>query len=198
MVDKLKNYVSPRGLFKYPHLTRADTKFNPDGEYKVSLVWKNGEAKDFVNLLETEHKTSVELAKKKNQGKSIKTAKVPFKVNEETKEIEATFKLKAVGKSAKTGNTWSHKPAIFDAAGKPMEIKEIIYGGSEGKISYQIVPWYTPMLGAGITLRMKAVQILKLVTGSGGTSDSYGFAKETGYEHIEQEKEEVIQSTSDF
>jgi len=79
MVDKLKNYVSPRGLFKYPHLTRADTKFNPDGEYKVSLVWKNGEAKDFVNLLETEHKTSVELAKKKNQGKPTKTAKVPLK-----------------------------------------------------------------------------------------------------------------------
>ena len=140
MVDKLETHVTSKATFKYPHLTKPDVKFNPDGEYKVTLVFKNGEGKDFVNKIEDEYKKSVELAKSNNQGKTIKSAAPPYKVNE-AGEVEATFKLKAVGKSSKTGNTWSQKPAIFDASGKPAEIKEIIYGGSEGKVSYNIVPW---------------------------------------------------------
>lgn len=198
MVDKLETYVSPKATFKYPHLTKPDTKFNPDGEYKVTLVLDNDEGKDFVNLIEAEHKKSVELAKSRNQGKTIKSASMPYKINDEG-NVEATFKLKAVGKSSKTNNTWSQKPAVFDASGKPAEIKEIIYGGSEGKVSYNIVPWYTPMLGASVTLRLKAVQILKLVTGGGGNGTSYGFAKEEGYEHKETEQEvEVAATESDF
>ena len=44
MVDKLETHVTSKATFKYPHLTKPDVKFNPDGEYKVTLVFKNGEA----------------------------------------------------------------------------------------------------------------------------------------------------------
>ena len=198
MVDKLKNYVSPKAVFKYPHLTKADTKFNPDGEFKVTLCMKPDAAKDFVNLIEDEFKKSIELAKERNQGKTIKSANLPYKINEETGDVEATFKLKAVGKSSKTGNTWSQKPAIIDANGTPMQIEEIIYGGSEGKVSFNVVPWYTPMLGASVTLRLKAVQILKLVTAAEGAGESYGFQKEEGYQHQQKEMGEVTADASDF
>ena len=33
------------------------------------------------------------------------------------------------------------------------------------KIAYALVPYFTPMLGAGITARLKAVQVIELVEG---------------------------------
>ena len=92
MVEKLQNYVTSSGTFKYPHLQKADTKFNPDGEYKVTLVFENGDAKQFTTLIEEQFKKSVETAKLKNKGKSIKTANLPYKTNDDGK-VEATFKL---------------------------------------------------------------------------------------------------------
>jgi hypothetical protein len=186
MVDKIQSHVTGSATFKYPHLQKADTKFNPDGEYKVTLIFDNSDAEDFTKLVDEELKKSIANAKLKNNGKSIKTANVPYKTNDEGK-LEATFKLKAVGKSSKTGNTWTQKPAIFDAKGKPAELTETIWGGTKGKVSYQIIPYYTAMIGAGVTLRLKACQILELVTGQSG-GDSYGFSKEEGYEHKDEAK----------
>lgn len=37
------------------------------------------------------------------------------------------------------------------------------------------------MAGAGISLRLKAVQVINLVAGGGGTGESYGFGEEDGY-----------------
>ena len=93
----------------------------------------------------------------------------------EAGEVEATFKLKAVGKSSKTA-TLGHNLHL-DASGKPAEIKE--HGGSEGKVSYNIVPWYTAMLGASVSLRLEGVQILKLVTGGGETVSPMDLLKKT-------------------
>jgi acyl-CoA-binding protein len=187
MVNKLKSHVTSSGIFKYPHLQgQGDTKFNPEGQFKVTLVWENGDATDFCSLIDESHKKSIEQAKLQNKGKSIKTANVPYKLNED-KKVEATFKLNAVGKSSKTGNTWTQKPAIFDAKGNPMELKETIWGGTKGKISFQIVPYYTAMIGAGVSLRLKACQVLDLVTGQVG-GDSFGFSEEDGYEYKKQSK----------
>ena len=188
MVNKIESHVTGLTTFKYPHLQKADTKFNPDGEYKVTVIFENGDGEVFSKLIEQEFKKSVENAKLQNKGKSIKTANLPYKTNEDG-QLEATFKLKAVGKSSKTGNTWTQKPAIFDAKGKPADLTETIWGGSKGKISYQIIPYYTAMIGAGVSLRLKACQIIDLVTGQTGGS-SFGFSEEDGYEAKKQTQAE--------
>ena len=51
------------------------------------------------------------------------------------------------------------------------------------------------MIGAGVSLRLKACQILELVTGQAG-GDSFGFQKEDGYEHKQEEADATFEQTS--
>ena len=44
MDDKYVKLVTPKGVAKYPWLTKADTKFNPDGVYKTDLLISSEEA----------------------------------------------------------------------------------------------------------------------------------------------------------
>ena len=51
-----------------------------------------------------------------------------------------------------------------------MPASQIIWGGSLMKVAYQLIPYNSPAIGAGVSARLKAVQITKLVEGSGSTS----------------------------
>ena len=50
-------------------------------------------------------------------------------------------------------------------------MKEQVWSGSEMKVSADMIPYYTAMAGAGVSLRLKAVQITKLVEGGAGADD---------------------------
>jgi hypothetical protein len=79
-----------------------------------------------------------------------------------------------MGKNKETGEEYSRKPTLFDAAGKEEDVN--IGGGSKLKVAVVPYCWYTASLGAGITLQPKAVQVLDLVTwGDGGSAQAYGF-----------------------
>jgi hypothetical protein len=45
---KLKKLTSPVGTAIYPHLSKPDTKFNEDGEYRVNLRLSMDDAKPLV------------------------------------------------------------------------------------------------------------------------------------------------------
>ena len=57
-----------------------------------------------------------------------------------------------------------------------------VWSGSEMKVSAELVPYYTAMVGAGVSMRLRAVQITKLVEGGNGNAKGYGFGEEEGYE----------------
>ena len=96
------------------------------------------------------------------------------------------FKMKASGKDKKTGKPWSRKPTIFDAKGKPMTPVPSIWGGTIGKVSFEVGPYFVQgQAMAGISLSLNAVQIIELRSGGGGTAESYGFGEEDGYEYDE-------------
>jgi len=68
------------------------------------------------------------------------------------------------------------------------------------KVAYQAVPYFTPMLGAGVSLRLKAVQVIKLVQGK---SDNNIFKEEDGFESKSNSESEnsnapTVQTSSDF
>ena len=180
MVNTNPRYVSPLGVAVYPYLHKPDTKFNPDGDYKTTLRIAKADAKDIIKLIDEAIVASTNHVKK-NGSKSVKTANPPYK-NDENGDYLINFKLKAKVNNKKTGNSWSQKPALFDATGKPIAKNTIVWGGSEMKVSYELVPYHTTLVGAGVSLRLKAAQILKLVSGEGAAASSYGFAKEEGFE----------------
>jgi hypothetical protein len=182
-MSKAKNprYTTPAGVAQYPRLTTPDTKFNPDGEYKVKLEIPGDSATDLVTFLDEQFELAVAKAKKENPGKKIKEGNAPYETDEDTGKVVVNFKLKAKV-TPKNGEPFEQRPALFDAKGKP--IKDVnVGGGSTMKVAYEIVPYYTAIAGAGISLRLKAAQILNLVEYSGGASaEGYGFGEEEGYE----------------
>ena len=192
MTEKKKRnprYVTDVGVAIYPYLTAPDTKFNADGEYKVKLRLnpdsmirdvQGREIADVQTFLDDMMLKALEKAKAENKGR-IKEGDPPYIIDDETGDLLVNFKLKAVVRT-KEGSTFSQKPALFDAKGKPIT-PESIWGGSKIKVSFEVVPYYTKIAGAGVTLRLRAAQVLELVTGgSGGSAESYGFGEEEGYE----------------
>lgn len=175
-----KLFTTPRGVLAYPYLIKPDTKFNAKGVYttKLRLSGAGGQAlaKQVAELMKEAHDAAVkEQAEKGKKGK-VKQADAPFKFDEETGEYEFSFKMVASGVK-KDGTEYTQRPALFDAAAKPITQDIKIGGGTEAKVSFEAFPFFTKLVGAGVSLRLKAVQILKLVEW-GGDGSYYGFDNE--------------------
>lgn len=198
MAEKRKRkptYITEVGVAIYPWLTKADTRFNNDGEYhsKVRLpadskIKVGDEQVELLEFLEDAAAEALAAAKKEAGGgakaKKIKAADLPIGDHEdddgnETGDKVFNFKMKAVVKP-KDGDPFKQKPKLFDAQGKEIHPRSL-FGGSKIKVAFQVIPFYTALVGAGISLRLKAVQVIELVEGQGGTAESYGFGKEEGY-----------------
>ena len=189
--------ISEIGEAIYPHLNKPDVRFSEAGEYKVTLKVAKSDATAMLKLYNSAIEDALKLAEQNHKGKGIKNAPKPF--TEEDNYVFFKFKMKATGVNQKTKEKFSQKPQLFDAKKNPIPLSTIIWGGSKMRVAFNLVPYYTPMLGAGITARLKAVQVIELVEGK----DSNLFEKEDGYEAtpkpevISNETSEV-QESKDF
>jgi len=196
-----KTVISPKGIAAYPRLNKPDTQFDANGVYKAPLKIDTDEQagakfKDYLDdLAEKAFDQAVAEAVEKGEFKTealarkkIKRADLPYSVvededGEETSVIKVNFKMKARVKSRKTGEEFELKPKIFDAHKNELAKCPAVYSGSVLKVAFKPIFWYTKQLGAGVKLQLEAVQIIELVSGSGGgDADSYGFGEEDGYE----------------
>jgi hypothetical protein len=198
-------YVSDTGIAIFPYLIEPDTEYNADGEYKVKLrlspdaeLYDNkrkslGSIQEFLDeMLEK----SVEKAKQDNpKVKKIKEADAPYTFDDDNGDLLVNFKLKASG-TTRDGKPFTQAPALFDAKGKPFDGEEI-WGGSKIKVSFEVVPFYTKLIGAGITLRLKAAQIIELRQGGGASAENYGFGEEEGYEAEDETADSGFASEED-
>ena len=196
--------VSPVGVSQYAWLTTPDTRFDETGHYKTNLIINAKEAQSLKAQIDAEIKKSVALAKEKAKGKAIKEAPRPY--DDEMIDGKASgnviFKFKTKAKIiAKDGKVIPNRVALFDSAGKPM-IDANVWSGSEMKVSAELIPYYTAMAGAGVSMRLRAVQVTKLVEGGSSNAKGYGFEKvKDGYEQPEAvavEENVSQEATSDF
>jgi len=179
-MDKKYNRVrltSPKGVAMYPKLNRADTKFNEDGVYSTKLLVSKEEATSFVQSVKQLLKEYYEETCKQQKKNKLKLADYPWKENEDGDKLEINFKLPAKVKT-KNGEIIEMRPALFDSKGTPCD--KLIGGGSTIKIGCEASPWFVPALGVGVTLRLRAVQVIDLKEpSSGGSSfESFGFSSE--------------------
>jgi hypothetical protein len=58
-----------------------------------------------------------------------------------------------------------------------------IWGGSEIRVNGTIGGYYTSLIGVGVALRLRAVQVIQYVEGSGDGATRFGFEETAGYEH---------------
>lgn len=183
--ERNKMFTTPKGIAAYPWLTKPDTKFKQAGEFSIRLKVPADEAAGLVKLIEEAREANFAAVKADNPKKIVKEADPPYRPElddegNETGNILFTFKQSAVIKT-KDGEIIKVTIKIFDAKGQPI-VGKIVGAGSTVKVAFQLNPFYTALIGAGIGLRLKAVQVIDLIEPQGGSASSYGFGEEDGYE----------------
>lgn len=198
MTDKIKPYkgTTPRGVFSWPKLIEPDYGSkehpDPDGSYKVQLILNKEQAEKLIKQLEPEFEKAVEIGREAFAKLPVATRKklgdlkvADFYTEVYDKETEEPtgdyvfkFKTKASG-TTKDGKAWERKVPLFDAKGVPAKNIKAIWGGSEGKVSFSATPYFVAGQGtAGLSLRLEAVQILKLSSGGARSASEFGFGAE--------------------
>lgn len=198
-------YVTPAGTAIWPSLNRPDDR-PINGKpvtpaYKVRLrfpaevfcnepVTERGQSigKSLKELLDEAGQRAFDEARSeaKVQVRKTLTQYVPYieELDEQTEEptgyYVVSFKANAEFKD-KQGRIQKVSIGLFDAKGNP--VTEDVGSGSTIKVAFSIVPFMNPAAkNAGVTLRLRAAQVLSLVPPGGGTADSFGFGVEEGYE----------------
>ena len=185
--EKHVRVVSPVGISQYAWLTKADTEHDKDGVYKTNLLVKTDEAQPLIKQIDDEIAKSIKLAQETNK-KTQASPYPPYKaeVDAEGNETGYTvFKFKTKAKiHAKDGTIIPNRVAIFDSKGTPL-VDANVWSGSEMKVSAELIK-YSTHIGAGVTMRLRAVQITKLIEGGNGNAKGYGFDEvDGGYENTE-------------
>lgn len=216
--------VSPRGRFNWPRLNAPDYGSkeypNPDGSYRVDLILKGDapETKKFIAALKPHYEEALEAAKAAFKGLKVETRKklknvtenplfteVYDKESEEpTGEIMFRFKMGASGerkKGPKAGTRWTRKPTIFDSKGNRMVKVPDIWSGSEGRISFEVRPYFiNGTAAAGLSFGLEAVKLLSLVSGGERSAEGFGFGDDDGdgyeYSAAEQADDEMSSDES--
>ena len=188
MAQQPIEFTTPKGIAQYPWLSKPDTKFSEEGVYKVNLILPKAEAIPLLKQINGVFAENVDKEIKKAKGKDIKKANPPYfeeldDAGQPTGNVILKFKSR-------------YKPAVFDAKGIPM-VDSSIWGGSEIKVNGSIAPYYTVLIGAGVSLRLGGVQVIQYVEGRTGGAERFGFQEEVGYEHKAPETfEEVVKEAS--
>ena len=198
---KFPRITTPIGTAQWPWLKEPDTKFDKDGVYRVNLRMTKEEGESTVKEITKILDSYVKQLKDDPQNKNIKIGPLPIKDVEDedgvpTGEIEFKFKMKAVVGSG--ADKWEQRPAIFDSQKRPMS--ENIGGGSRMRIGAELIPYNSPAVGVGISLRLKTVQVIDLVEFGGGLDpDSWEFDKEDGFVTSgETSENSTMQNDHDF
>lgn len=171
---KLKTEISPKGIFVYPWLTKPDTEYNAAGEYKLSLRVGAEEAAPLMKLIDDAVAANLK-AVEKDKGKKVKRVDPPYIV-EDDGTVLFRFKMTASGKRKDSGEDWSQKPVLKDHKLSDLSDDVSIWGGTVGRVAFSIFPYFVAGTGAGVKLRLKAVQVIKLVSGG----SDFGFDEEPG------------------
>lgn len=203
--------VTPVGVASYPYLNKPDTKYNADGEFKVSLALGGEETEALraqIDEMTAEYgekvkaelqeklaaaKTGAEKAKIKKAIEGL-TINLPYSESvDDDGEPDGgyilKFKSKAQFKDKKTGKAIKRTIRLFDAKKKSTTVA--VFSGSQIKVAYELSPYFVSGTGAyGVSLRLNAVQIIELSQGSGGGNASgYGFDEEEGYESSDEDNQ---------
>lgn len=194
MAEKSIETVTPKGITSYPKLNEPDTKFEPRGSYTTKLIFEDPNADDVQALVKLAHKIrddffdasvkELEADKKGAAAKQLKKVdllkvELDKETGDETGRVYVSSKMLASGLRKKDNKPWSQKPVYYNAAGVQLQNPPMIGGGSVVKLGVEVDPYLmSSTKEVGVTLRLKAVQIIKLV--SGGQRSFGGFGVEMG------------------
>lgn len=186
MFDERISIVSPAGIAVYPHLHAPDHRFRSDGEYKAAIRIAPGDEADKLEARLTKYADgALPHARSKNWDKAVEIKESPWRPfeREEDGSLLIKTKARATGKNRYTDKQWSFRPNIVDGQNKPIPVDTQIGSGSILKLLFEVAPYNMPEVGAGITLRLDGVQVLKLQLFGPNTKHSGFDTTPTPFDH---------------
>ncbi len=184
---------TPVGIGQYPYLETPDFDYNSAGDWKVKVFYDPSE--DDVqkmclvmdDLLEKAMVYFTDQAKTAKDKKKVRPSENTPYYNETDDEDEPTGRIYINPKSIASGTTaegedWKRHMPIFDPQGVMVTEKLNIGSGTKMRVSLELRAYYNKQSGVGLSLRLKAVQIIDLKQFSGGiqTAEDAGFDKIEG------------------
>ena len=173
--------TTPKGIARYPYLATPDTQFTALGDYKITLDVPAEAAKELLLTLRKLHADNVEsITQKTGKAPQITTTKQgverPLPLDEITDKdgnaiVSFRFKMKPQY-TTKTGDVVIQKPTLFDSKVQLMPVTTMVGDGSAVKVSFTAAAYLAP-IGAGVSLRLQAVQVLELVKKRESATDSF-------------------------
>lgn len=160
------NFQTPLGRARYAWLTKPDTAFNKEGEYKTQLLVTASEAEGLKDILIH--------AAQNFFGGGASSARLPMTQDEETGDI--IFKMKS-----------KFEPKFYDSQGNIITEGNVppLFSGSQIRVGGVITHYDGKTTGKGLTLNINKVQIVEAVSSS---PDGGGFdAVEGGFVAGEQD-----------
>lgn len=192
-----KTMVTPIGEAVYPRLLKPDTRFNELGEYRITLKIKKQDAPKLMSDIDVFLGDCLATFEKEAKGKKLKLANKPYII--EGDYFIMKMKLKASGVNKKTKQPFQQRPIVVDAKKNPVPLDTYIASGSMCKCVFDLIPYNSPLVGAGVSARLKMVQVIELVTRD--RADNL-LKEEEGYvtEKVQSTTNEVpqVQTSADF
>lgn len=201
-------YQTPAGVAIWPWLNKYDDrpiKGKPQKPaYKLNIqydatnpAWLALKEK-LDALVEASYDEAIEKNPKK---KKVILRQYPYAMDlddegEETGKVTLKLKQAAFIPSKKEGE----EPQLvtiakFDAKGTMLKNTVLIYGGSVLKATFTTRNYLVDSSnGAGISLDLKAVQVLQLVSSQERSASSYGFGVEEGYEAEDDSDDTTVET----
>ena len=171
-----KTVVTPVGTAVYPWLNTPDTRFG-EPTYKVNLRLEGEEAKAFIAQVD-----AIKEEAKAHLGVNDLVVPIVPALDDDKQPIPGAFDVKTKAKAhfkQADGSLVENHLTIVDAQKNPMdESAGTIWGGSKLKLALNVGAVSTSIY-SGLMLRINAVQVIDLVTGSQGGANA--FDKEDGF-----------------
>lgn len=188
MADKKKKVfaTSPSGAISWFKLIKPDQKYK---KYTVDLIVEDTPElqKIIAKVEELKKEALAELIEKteaKNKHKAKMSDNAPIEPQRDangkpTGKYVMKFRLSSEGVNKDKEVYHVAPPALFDAKalpiGKEAQKTLMVYNGSIAKISFEMSQYGNTSIGAGVTFRPKACQLLKIQQADADASQ-FGFA----------------------
>lgn len=195
-----EKYTTGKGqLVGFISIDKPSTKFDKDGVYSANILLPKEEGETLAEKIK-----DIRTKQFKTYGKGTKVADltqcVPFTtVDEETGEEiadeEGRYVLKTKAKAFIEKGEAKFKPQIFDSKGKKIVVAGIGCG-TVAKLAVEL-SGYSVAGKTGVSVKLKAVQIIDLVEYGGGNAESFGFGEEEGFEGSDEPIEEKAAETEE-
>jgi len=175
VLDDLANELhnTPSGKAEWAKILKPDYKYDKDGTYSIDHYLESDPAQKIIEVLR------VVAQKKAELDDAAAYAPPPFIKDEKTGIYCFKYRQSAIGRPHK-GEPFDIKVDVFDAKMNHWPKDVLIGNGSIVKVCFSLYPWNVAARGGvGITLRLKAVQIIDHVPYE-AEEKTYGFEEEDG------------------